>query len=179
MDDARTNGAYAEFPNREAAAVAVEALERRGVPPTRILYNAGSPDQSPAPIDTQERDRQTIASLWQLGWKGIAAGVVVGAVVGAVIAGIFWEFGSAIWAVFTVGMAAGFGGLGLLWSLGLVKGESTDKGTVYDEPDATAPVRLTVRADDPAEVGSLMGVLADAGGRHLARLPESADEPER
>lgn len=179
MNEGTANGAYAEFPDRESAAEAVSELERRGVPLTHILLDAHSPDQSPTPIDTQERDKKTITSLWLTGIRGILAGVVLGALVGAIVGAIFWEVGSSMWLVFVVGLGAGIGGVGLLWGLALGKGESTDKGTVYDVPDATAPVRLTVRTDDPGEIDPLMGVLQEAGGQHLARLPESADEPER
>jgi hypothetical protein len=172
-------GAYAEFTDRDSASEAVSRLERSGVPRSRILIDEHAPDQSSTPIDTEVRDKRTMTSLWTLGSRGLVLGLIGGAIFGAVLGSLVWSPMSPAWILLAVGLGVFGAGLGLLWSFLIGKGEGTHMGTVYDEPAADQPTRITVRSDDPAEVERYLETLEAAGGRHLRRVPEEADKPER
>lgn len=172
-------GAYAEFTDDHDARRAVQALEDKGVPRSDILIDAHAPDQSGAPLDTEARDKQTVGTLWGLGWRGILLGFLAGAIIGAVVGSLVWSPMTAAWILLSIAFAVFGSGIGLLWSFLIGKGEGSHMGTVYDEPAADEPTRITVRTDDPETVERLLETLEAAGGANIRRVPESADRPKR
>lgn len=172
-------GAYAEFTDDHDARRAVQELEGKGVPRSHIIVSAHAPDQSGAPINTEERDKATVGSLWGLGWRGVVAGFIGGAIIGAALGSIVWSPMTPAWVLLALALAVFGSGIGLLWSFLIGQGEAEHMGTIYDQPAADQPTRITVRTDDPEAIDRLLETLEAAGGANIRRVPDSTDRPER